>query len=185
MNKVKYGLSNVHYAKIINTDGVITYETPVPIKGAVDLVLNAEGESDSFYADDIDYFTWSTNDGYSGSLEIALLPDEFSIDILGDKVDESGALFEDANAVPAPFALLFEFKGDKNGIRHVFYNVNATRPNIEGETKQKTINPNTDTLNIRALPGANGFVKAKAKPADTCYADWYTSVYEYVEPVEG
>ena len=55
---------------------------------------------------------------------------------------KAGRCCEDANAVPAPFALLFEFKGDKNGDRHVFYNVNATRPNIEEETKQKTIAPN-------------------------------------------
>ena len=68
MNKIKYGLSNVHYATITESDGVITYGKPKAIKGAVNLSLNAEGESDSFYADDIDYFNWSTNDGYSRKL---------------------------------------------------------------------------------------------------------------------
>lgn len=180
-NKIKYGLSNVHYAKITETGGVITYATPVAIQGAVNITLNAESESDSFYADDVDYFNWATNNGYSGSLEVAILHDEFRTDILGDVADDSGALFEDANANPNPFALLFEFKGDVNGTKHILYKVNATRPSIEAATKANNITPNTDVLNIKALPGAGGYVKAKASPADTSYDGWYTKVYEFTE----
>ena len=53
-NKIRYGLKNVHYAKITKSDtGIITYEKPKPYKGAVSLTLDAEtGDATKFYADD-------------------------------------------------------------------------------------------------------------------------------------
>jgi len=33
-------------------------------------------------------------DGYTGSLEMALIPDEFRVDVLGDELDANGALIE-------------------------------------------------------------------------------------------
>ena len=182
-NKVKYGLKNVHYAVITETDGVITYGTPVKISGAVSITLSPRGERSDFYADDMLYYTTSTNDGYEGELEVALLPDEFKKDVLGYKEDANGILFEDANTTPKNFALLFEFSGDKNAIRHVLYNVNAARPNIESSTKTNTTEPTTETMSIVASPAPDtGMVKAKIEPEQAQYETWYQQVYTYVEP---
>ena len=180
-NKVKYGLKNVHYAVITETGGVITYDTPKPIPGAVSLTLSPRGERTDFYADDMLYYTSATNDGYEGDLEVALFPDEFKKDVLGYKEDANGALFEDANAIPKNFALLFEFSGDKNAVRHVLYNVSPSRPNLQSSTKTNTSEPQTETMSIVASPAPDtGMVKAKVEPGNAQYDTWYQQVYTYV-----
>ena len=77
-NKIKYNLKNVHVAKMtINEDGTFSYGVPKHIPGAVSLTLDAEGDNTPFYADGIVYFRTISNNGYTGSLEMALIPDWF------------------------------------------------------------------------------------------------------------
>lgn len=183
-NKVKYGLTNVYYALITNTNGVITYGDPVRIPGAVSLSLSPKGEKTEFPADDIMYFTASANQGYEGSAEFALLNDAFRKDVLGEKLDANGVLFEDANAIPKEFALLFQFAGDANATRHILYNVSISRPNIESGTKGTSIEVKTDTFDLTASPAIDtGYVKAKAEAGTAQYDSWFTAVYAYVAPV--
>lgn len=181
-NKVKYGLRNVHYALLTEAaDGAITYVAPVAIPGAVSLSLDPEGESSTFRADDVAYAVFSSNNGYTGDLEIALLPDSFRTDVLGDFEDTNKILIENADAPTVPFALLFEFQGDAKATRHVLYNCTAARPKIEGETKGESIEAKTETLSLVASPRTdNGTVKAKTSeetPAAT-YDNWYKTVYD-------
>lgn len=183
-NKVKYGLKNVHYAVITNTAGVISYGTPKAIPGAVNLSLDAKGESEPFYADDAMYFMATQNDGYEGSIEVALVPDSYKVDVLGYEVDSSGAIFENADAVPKEVALLYEFSGDANATRHVLYNVSSSRAGIESETKSGSIAVKTDSFDITASPALDTrLVKGKAEYSDTSYANWYTAVYLKNAPV--
>jgi len=177
-NKIKYGLRNVHYAKVTEAAGVVSYGTPVPIPGAVNLSLSAAGEAVQFYADDMAYFEENTNNGYEGTLEIALIPDQFRTDILGEEIDENGALIENADARSNKFALLYEFDGDIKKTRHVLYYNTASRPNVEGSTKTATKEPKTDVLNISARPAPDTRdVKAKLYQGQTGYDDFYTAVY--------
>lgn len=61
----------------------------------------------------------------------------------------------------------------------MLYNCSASRPSIESESKEDTIEPGTETLSIIADPRSNGLVKART--GDTtdkaAYADWYQKVY--------
>jgi len=183
-NKVKFGLKNTHYAVITETEGAISFGTPVQVPGAVNLVLSAVGETAVFYADDMEYFSEDTNNGYDGTLEVALLPDQFRVDVLGDTLDENGALIENANAKPNKIALIYEFDGDKNKVRHVNYNVKVSRPNIEGSTKTSTKDPKTETMNIQARPAIDtGDVKAKLGQDKTGYDTFFTKVYVPVPKV--
>ena len=177
-NKVKFGLKNVHYAVVTETGGVITYDTPKPIRGAVNLTLDAAGEPVEFYADDGIYFEDKTNDGYTGSLEMALIPDEFRVDVLGDELDANGALIENKDAKAKHFALLFEFDGDAKKTRHVLYYVLASRPSISGSTKTNTKEPQTETMNITARPAPDtGDVKAKVPQGSDAYDTFFGEVY--------
>ena len=122
-NKVKFGLTNVHYAKIKDwvTDAsganlTPVYVDPVRLPGAVSISIDANGENENFYADDIVYYVISNNSGYEGDLEIALIPTDFSTDILGEILDSNGVLVERNDDEVSQFALLFEFTGDKRSL---------------------------------------------------------------------
>jgi len=178
MNKIKFGLKNTYYSVITETNGVPSYGTPKAIPGAVNLVQNAAGEEVVFYADDLEYFKENTNNGYDGSIEMALIPDTFRTDVLGDTLDVNGALIENANATVKKIALMFEFDGDANKVRHVNYNVTVARPSIEGSTRTNTKEPKTETMNISVRPAIDtSDVKAKLEQGATGYDTFFTAVY--------
>ncbi|MRD10129.1 phage tail protein, partial [Bacillus thuringiensis] len=56
-NKVSYGLKNVHYVPYNVTDGVVTFKTPIPMPGAVELTNEPRGDLIEFYADDMLYYS--------------------------------------------------------------------------------------------------------------------------------
>ena len=180
-NKVKYNLKNVHAAKLTKSDdGTFSYAAPKAIPGAVSISLDAEGDSSPFYADGIVYFRSNSNNGYSGDLEMALIPEWFRTEILKEILDKNGVLVERSDITETEkFALLFEFDGDVRAIRHVLYNCSASRPSIESETKEDTIEPGTETLSLTADPRSDGLVKSRT--GDTTdkatYDGWYKAVY--------
>ena len=191
-NKVKYNLKNVHAAKLTESvvDGAVkyTYAAPQAIPGAVSISLDAEGDSSPFYADGIVYFRSVANNGYSGELEIALIPEWFRTDLLQETLDSNGVLVEKSDqAESVKFALLFEFDGDVRAIRHVMYNCTASRPSIESETKEDTIEPGTEKLSLTADPREDGLVKSRTGDTTSAetYQNWYKSVYTPVEEDKG
>lgn len=180
-NKVKYNLKNVHAAVLKRSeDGGYTYGTPRPIPGAVSISLDAEGDTSPFYADGIVYFRSTANNGYSGDLEIALIPEWFRTEILKEALDKNGVLVESSDVTEMEkFALLFEFDGDVKCIRHVLYNCVASRPSIESETKEDKIEPGTEKLSLTADPREDGLVKSRTgdTTSEETYNKWYENVY--------
>lgn len=184
-NKVKWGLCNVHYAiATIASDGSATYGSVVALPGAVDLSFDAEGEVTKFRADNQDYWTGGGNTGYSGTLEMALFPASFKEAVLNMKRDNKDVLYEDSNADVKHFALMFEFAGDQNKTKHVFYNCTATRPTVAGHTTEEELEPATESIDIDVshiyVAALNtNIVKAEADETTdaTTYAGFYSDVY--------
>lgn len=180
-NKVKFGLKNCHYAlTTLGDDGTVTYGTPVSMPGSVSLSLDAEGDNDPFYADDSVYYMVSNNNGYSGDLELALIPESFLTDVMHEAEDANGVLVENKDVEPEHFALLFEFSGDQRKIRHCLYYCSATRPSMEGETTEDSKEVKTEKLSLTVSPLPGGLVKVKtgANTSDAVYDAWYSAVYE-------
>ncbi len=187
-NKVKFGLKNVHYAKAtFDEDGGVTYASPAKIPGAVNLSMDPEGEPETFWADNVAYYVMNNNGGYSGDLEIALVPESFLSDILHEEEDANGVYTENTEVEVEHFALLFEFDGDQRKTRHVLYNCTCARPTIESATSEDSKEVQTEKLSLTATALANGYVKAKTgtNTAESTYNSWYDAVYEPVESTQG
>ena len=185
-NKVKFGLSNVHVAKITKgEDGAITYGTPFKIPGAVNLSLDAEGDNEPFYADNMKYYESYANNGYSGELEIAKIPDEFLKEILGQTIDSAGGVLETINDVISPFAFMYQIEGDQTGTRFCYYNATVSRPSTEAATTEGIKTPNTDTLSITTSAREdNGQVRYKLALSDTNKTEYDAFFDEVPEPKE-
>lgn len=183
MAKIRYGLSNCYYSLItVNTSGVETYATPVPLPGAVAMTLEASGDEIEEYADNVTWYKQSVNNGYSGTFECEVLGDDFRKTILGEIEDTNGVLWEDSSKEAKEFALLgqFEIGGDASdvGKRFLFTRCTVGRPANNGSTKEATITPQHDTLNINAIPRiSDHLVKATCYSSNsTAYNSWFSAV---------
>lgn len=181
-NKVKFNIKNVHACPITSygDDGMPVYDsTIIALPGAVSIGLDPSGETSSFYADGIKYYTTTSNQGYEGDLEMAKFPNDFREKILNETKDTNGLYVERSDAEPTHFALMFEFDGDKNAVRHVLYDCVATRPAVESSTTEETKEPGTETSTITASPlsGSKPLVKGRCEDSSSkAYANWYKQV---------
>lgn len=178
-NKVKFGLSHVHYAPItdISDAGDVTYAKPIAIPGAVSLSLEPQGEVSNFYADNGVYYAGSPSGGYSGDLEMALFPTNFLQAVLGQIV-RLQAIYEVTMPEITEFALMFQFEGDKKSIRHCLYRCTATTPAISSATTEDSVEVQTETSTITAMPLPNGVVKYREsdQASDAKSSTWFDHV---------
>lgn len=145
---VRFGLKNVHYAPE-EEEG---FGTIGQLLGAVQMTTSPEGDSNTFYADDGAYFVTETNNGYSGTLEVAATDDAFLTSVLGYVKDAtSGLTYEATDAQPTPVALMFEIDGNVEKQRVVLYGVTFSRIETEANTKADSTEPDTVTLNFNAI----------------------------------
>ncbi len=179
MGKIRFGLKNVHVAFYNTTTS--QYETPIKLPGAVNMELEKEGDKTTFYADDQPYAEAQSNAGYTGSLELAVIPDEFKIKALGFVKDKNGAIVEDIDGKYAQFALMFEVSGNEDEQRTVFYNVTASRPKISASTKQDGLEAKTEEIDItvgaQEIAGKT-LVKATLTSGSTGYDNFMSTVYQ-------
>ena len=152
-NKVHFGLKNVHYAKITYTDGVPTWGTPVVVPGGVSLTLSKNSASTDFYADNIKYFHLMSNNGYTGSIEMADFPVQMLQDIWNFSVTTTGKMLtEKAGQQGAEFALMFEVDGDQAPNRYCLYRCSADRPDINANTVGESVEVQTQTADLTVMP---------------------------------
>lgn len=154
-NKYHYDVKNCHYCTgVRNDDGTIQFgDTVKPLQGLQSIEMSPEGDVSKVRADGIDYIVIASNNGYSGTLKFVKVDEDFRIDCLNEKNDETtGIQYEDADVDPVPFAMTGEFKGDSEGIRWIYYNCVASRIKQSGENKDNQKEPDTEELSVTASP---------------------------------
>lgn len=180
-DKVKFGIKNVHiFPQLTDTP---TFGPVIDVPGAVSLSLDPQGEISKFYADNIVYYQTSSNNGYEGEVEVALIPDEIYEKIFNYVKDKDNVYTENASNNVVPFAMTFEEEGDQAGTKFVLYNCTATRPSRSLATVEETKDPTTQTLSISAAPLKDGKVLAmtSADTTVTVLNEWHSKVYGYSE----
>lgn len=181
-NKVRYGLKNVHLATCtITTDGSASFGSPVPFPGAVSLTADPDGSVEKFWADNMSYYSYNSESGYSGDLEMAYIPKSILKSFMGLQEDANGLLYDDTDAEQPHFALLFQFEGDLKAVRHVLYNVTAAPVSLSGNTTEGANEPQTETVSISAspiyVPGVQKNTShGRCEEGDSGYSSFFTAV---------
>ena len=183
-NKVRFGLKNVYYA-VLTEGSTNTFATPVAVPGAVSMTLDSNVSDGTFYADNISYYKTFANNGYTGTLELARIPDAMLKDIFGMTVGTDKILYEAAGVNPKPFAMMFQIEGDQQEELNVLYRVVPTsKPSAGSQTVEETVEPVTQSFDFEALPlvtgvtAQQGLIKGRTV-TDTTTAirsAWFTQV---------
>lgn len=176
-NKVKFGLKNCHYA--VRTSGGAGTVKACP--GAVSLSLEPQGESNTFFADNVAYYVSQSNQGFSGDFELAYVTDDMRQDLWNEVLHGTDkTLYELASAEPAVFDFGFQIDGDQQERLVWIYGCTATRPSFSSQTIGETKEPQTDTVTLTSSPLSNGLTfSATTKDTTTAVrTGWFSSVYE-------
>ena len=183
--KVRFGLSKLYYA-VLTEGSTNAWATPVAIPGAVSMDIADNGSSNTFYADNIAYYKSISNNGYTGSVEVAQIPDKMLTDVWGMTINTDGVLVEKTGVQPKPVALLFQVDTDGVNELNLFYRVVPTsKPTSSPATTEDSVTPFTTSFDFEALPLVTGssaqldLIKAKTTPTTSTAtaAGWFGSVY--------
>jgi phi13 family phage major tail protein len=180
-NKVHYDLTNVHVASVTDGEDGVTFGTPKRLVGAVSMDLSAQDQQTVLRADGVNYYVFNGNQGYEGDMTVAMVPDWFKAEYLGQTLSSKDKVLVE-NAVTGkakPFALLFEFLGDAKNTQHVLYNCLAARPSVTGENNDNQGTPDTEAMTLTVSPLLDGRVKASTTDdtPDEVRKAWTTKVW--------
>lgn len=176
-NKVEFGISNLHVGTWTEGEnGAVTLGTPYHQKGAVSFSPEQDSENNTFYADDIAYWSEYTDGPFEGDLTVALFDDTFKTQFMGYTQLVDGGLAQVKNAVKPNVYIAFEVKGDAEKRRCIFYNCSLGVITREYATIEDTKEPATEALGITCTGDNNtGAMKATYKPGDTGYDTLFTN----------
>ena len=157
MGKVRFGISDVYYCKITEStaSGVTTvsYGSKTAIPGAVSLTLDIEGDTNDFYADNMVYASFDSNNGFSGTLSVADVPESVYTDLLGYYKDSNtSVLTELASPTEAYFGMMCKISSNEDPIGFKFWKCALSRPAFAANTTTENIDPDEQELAIRVMP---------------------------------
>lgn len=169
MNKVEFGLSDCYYSVYKNG----AYQPPVKLPGAVSLELSSGSSistaKNKFYTVPVG----RTIGGYSGTLEIANIPQAFFQDVFGCSVDSNGVVIEKIQKNRVHFALLHQTKGSAENIRYCWYNCCCADADFIKSQSLASVK-----IPIIIANNKSGIIRAFATESNPKYSSWFDEVYQ-------
>ena len=181
MDKMLFGFRNIYYA--LYNEVTDDYDTPVHIAGGVNLTLAANSSNSTFYADDSPYVSMYSNNGFTGTIDLANLDDDFLINVMGYEKDDGGGLVQLSNSIAKSFALIFELTGTEGTIyRTIFYYCSIGISDYKQETIADSVVLSAKTLPITVTPkviAGKSILQYTISSKDTgnVFSNFFTSVY--------
>ena len=181
-NKVNWGLAASAWGKItVDANGNDVYGTPTKFLGNRQVNWDPAGDLIKVFADGTVIYTGRQNSGYTGSMELTNLDDEFAKWVLSESVDSQNVQYEEKEPTVNRFYLIWEWIQDTKDTRHIMYNITASRPSMSATTAgdNDTKTAQYRTLNMTAIPRADGIVKASTRVDvdSTTYNNWFSAAY--------
>lgn len=175
-NKVEFGISQLHVGTYTVADGVVTLGTPYHQAGAVSFSPEENSEQNTFYADNIAYWSGYSGGTIEGDLEVAMFDDAFKTQFLGYRTLTNGGLASVKNATKPNVYIAFQVEGDAESRRVILYNCSLGAITREYSTIEESKEPATETLGVTCTgDNATGVTMAVFKPEDTGYATLFTA----------
>lgn len=176
-NKVEFGISQLHVGTYeVDGQGAATLGTPYHQKGAVSFSPEENSEQNTFYADNIAYWSGYSGGSIEGDLEVAMFDDEFKTQFLGYATLTNGGLANVKNATKPNVYIAFQVEGDAESRRVILYNCSLGAITREYNTIEESKEPVTETLGVTCIgDNATGVTMAVLKPADTGYSTLFTA----------
>lgn len=176
-NKVEFGISQLHVGTYtVDDQGVATLGTPYHQKGAVSFSPEENSEQNTFYADNIAYWSGYSGGSIEGDLEVAMFDDSFKTQFLGYATLTNGGIANVKNATKPNVYIAFQVEGDAESRRVILYNCSLGAIKREYNTIEENKEPTTETLGVTCIgDNATGVTMAVLKPADTGYSTLFTA----------
>ena len=176
-NKVEFGISELHVGTYtVANDGTVTLGSPYHQKGAISFAPEEQQEQNTFYADNIAYWSGYSGGTFEGDLEVAKFDDDFKTQFLGYKTLTNGGLANVKGALKPNVYIAFQVEGDAESRKCILYNCSLGAIVREYATIEESKEPATETLGVTCIGDPeSGVTIASFKPGDAGYDTLFTS----------
>lgn len=176
-NKVRFGLSNVHYGTYTeDAGGSVTLGSCIAMPGAVSLNMDPDTAEAIFYADNTKYHVTNRNNGYTGDLVMAKFPDAFKTTVLNYLTLADGGVAESKYIETKPMYLAFEIEGNVKQTRYIVYNIKPGMITENHQTTEDNVEVATESLALQMIgDNKTGIIRTKYEEGDTGYSTLYTN----------